>query len=83
MEFPLDHVIFYIRQTIFSWSFPFPFIQYFDFYFLFSRNCDTSNLGIYFLILYTWVCCFYVQKKKFVKRLKSSLEPAAIEMSEL
>ena len=36
-----------------------------------SRNCNTSNLGIYFLILYTWMCCFYVQnkKKKFVKRL--------------
>lgn len=29
MEFPLDHVIFYIRQTLFSW--PSPFIQYFDF----------------------------------------------------
>lgn len=35
-----------------------------------SRNCNTSNLGIYFLILYTWMCCFYVQKKIFfVKRL--------------
>lgn len=82
MEFPLDHVIFYIRDY-FQLAFSFPFIQYFDFYFL-SRNCDTSNLGIYFLILYTWVCCFYVQKKKSLfKRLKSSLEPAAIEMSEL
>lgn len=37
-----------------------------------SRNCNTSNLGIYFLILYTWMCCFYVQKKKksLLKKLK-------------
>lgn len=34
------------------------------------KNCNTGNLGIYFLIPYTWMCCFYVQKKekKFVKR---------------
>jgi hypothetical protein len=35
-----------------------------DFIFIPSRNCSTSNLGIYFLILYTWMCCFYVQKRK-------------------
>lgn len=69
MEFPLDHVIFYIRQTIFCCPSPRPCGILVDPISPPFKNCNTGNLGIYFLIPYTdmdvlFLCAEKGKKKK-------------------